>query len=70
MRGLEHKSYRQWLRKLELFSLEKRRLTGDILALYNGITSDSMRGNDLKLHQGRFRLNDRKMFFSKRVVRH
>jgi len=24
----------------------------------------------LKLHQGRFRLNDRKMFFSKRVVRH
>ena len=70
MRCLEHKSYGQWLRKLELFSLEKRRLTGDILALYNGINSDSMRGNDLKLHQGRFRLNDRKMFFSKRVVRH
>ncbi|PKU47894.1 hypothetical protein llap_1810 [Limosa lapponica baueri] len=85
IRGLENLSYEDRLRKLGLFSLEKRRLQGDLIAAFqypkgayrrNGEglfireCSHGTRGDGFKLKKGRFRLDIRKKFFTVRVTRH
>ncbi|GAB0186609.1 hypothetical protein GRJ2_001126200 [Grus japonensis] len=81
VKGLEGKTYEERLRSLGLFSLEKRRLGGDLIMAYSFltrgsegagadllplVTSDRTRGKGMKLQW----LDVRKRFFTERVVGH
>jgi len=82
---MEHLSYKERLRELGLFSLEKTQLWGNLVVafqylkeaykkpgegLFTRACTGRTRGNSFKLKNGRFRLDIRNKFFMMRVVRH
>ena len=83
IKGLEYLSYEERLSDLGLFSLEKRRLRGDLINVYkylrcggqsgegrdfSAACGDRTRGNGQKLRHGKFHINVCKIFFAVRVT--
>ena len=77
IQGIEHLPCVNRLRELALFSLEKRRLWRDMIAVFQYLTGgckkegdrlfsrvccDRTRGNGFKLKEKRFRLDKKKVF--------
>ena len=83
VKGLEGKAEEEWLRSLALFSVEKRRLRGELCAAYSflqggsggrgadllpPVTSDRTRGRGMK--PGKFSWDSRKRFITEGMLGH
>uniref|UniRef100_A0A803TIG3 Reverse transcriptase domain-containing protein n=1 Tax=Anolis carolinensis TaxID=28377 RepID=A0A803TIG3_ANOCA len=85
IKGLENKPYEERLKELDMFRLQKRRLRGDMIAMYKYVNGSHReegaslfsaalqtrtRNNGFKLQERRFHLNIRKNFLTvRRAVR-
>ncbi|KAE8603301.1 hypothetical protein XENTR_v10014290 [Xenopus tropicalis] len=84
VKGMEDLNYEVRLLRLRLFSLEKRRLRGDMITLYKYIRGDyrqlgdvlfshknnqRTRGHSFRLEERSFHLKQRRWFFTVRAVR-
>uniref|UniRef100_K7EY01 Reverse transcriptase domain-containing protein n=1 Tax=Pelodiscus sinensis TaxID=13735 RepID=K7EY01_PELSI len=85
IKGLEYMTYEERLRDLGLISLQKREVRGDLIAVFNClkgiarevgerlvsvVTYNRMRLNGLKLQWGRSRLDFRKNYFTRRMIKY
>ena len=84
VKGLKGKTYKEQLRSLGLFSLERRMLSGGLITVSSFLkegsrggsadlsllTADRIQRNGMKLHQEKFRLDMKKRFFTERVASH
>jgi len=55
--------------RITLFQYLKGAYSESEVGLFSLVTGDKRRGYDLKLHQGMFRLDVRKHFFTERLVK-
>lgn len=84
IREMKYLSYEERLKQFRLFSLERRRPQGNLIAVFQYLRrcykkggerkftrtcSDSTRGNGFKLKNKRFMLYIKKKFFTVRMVR-
>jgi len=85
IKGLEHLSYGERLRELDLFSLENRRLRGDLIVAFQYLkgpckeeggqlctwsNSNETRGDCFKLKERKCSLDVGKKFCTQRAMRH
>uniref|UniRef100_M3XHM8 Reverse transcriptase domain-containing protein n=1 Tax=Latimeria chalumnae TaxID=7897 RepID=M3XHM8_LATCH len=81
--GMEGLNYSERLQKLHMFTLEKRRMRGDMITvfkilhdpdtmvhdeLFHLVNESRTRGHNLRVRGGKFKTNVRKYYFSERVV--